>query len=67
VAFQLSDISGIGFSFSKASGVSNPTRVCGRPKGLAMHDVNGDGKADIVITNCGDGTVTILLSNLTGR
>jgi FG-GAP repeat len=46
--------------------------VSGRPKGLAMHDLNGDGRADIVVTNSGDGAVTslfgtILLSNSTGQ
>jgi hypothetical protein len=41
--------------------------MSGRPKRLALHDLNGDGKADIVVTNSGDGTVSVLSSNATGR
>ena len=36
--------------------------VGGKPKGLAIRDLNGDGKADVVTTNNGDNTVTIMLS-----
>jgi hypothetical protein len=32
------------------------------PKGLAIRDLNGDGKADMVITNNSDNTVTVILS-----
>ncbi len=35
--------------------------VSGHPKGLAIRDLNGDGKADIVVTNTATNTVTVIL------
>ena len=48
---------------NKSSVVSrSPIAVGGKPKGLAIRDLNGDRKADIVIANNGDNTVAVMLS-----
>jgi hypothetical protein len=45
--------------FSKAGG--SPFAVGYAPVSLAVADFNGDGKADLVVANSGDNTVTVLL------
>ena len=37
-----------------------------QPSGATVADVNGDGTADLVVTNAGDGTVTVLLGTGAG-
>jgi uncharacterized protein (TIGR03437 family) len=51
-----------GFTASPAS----PFAVGSQPVSVAVGDFNGDGKADLVITNSGDNTVTELLGNGSG-
>ena len=34
-----------------------------RPNGLALGDLNGDHKPDLVVTNSGDNTISVLLGN----
>jgi len=47
----------------KFSGASNSTvPVSGHPKGLVIRDLNGDGKADIVVANNAESAVTEILS-----
>ncbi|HEY0319547.1 MAG TPA: VCBS repeat-containing protein [Pyrinomonadaceae bacterium] len=41
---------------------SSTIALSGKPKGLAIRDLNGDGKADMVIANNGDNTVIVVLS-----
>jgi hypothetical protein len=36
--------------------------ISGHPKGLAIRDLNGDDKADIVVANNSDNTVTVMIS-----
>jgi len=50
--------------FTPAPG--SPMTVGTSPQSAAAWDVNGDGKPDIVVTNLGDNTVTLLLGDGTG-
>ena len=43
-----------------------PVVVGAQPMWLASGDFNGDGKVDLITSNIGDGTVTVLLSNGNG-
>jgi hypothetical protein len=45
-------------------GVSSSSTILigGKPKGLAICDLTWDSEADIVITNNGDNTITVMLS-----
>jgi len=48
-------------NFSAARGM--PPTVGAEPFAVAVADFNGDGIADLVVTNYGDGTVSVLLGN----
>jgi hypothetical protein len=51
------------FLMSKTAGpTASVIHVSGRPKGIALQDVNADGKADLLIANNGENTVTVILS-----
>ncbi|MEO8503904.1 MAG: VCBS repeat-containing protein [Acidobacteriota bacterium] len=51
------------FTISRAGAVASRRvlAIAGHPKGLAIRDLNGDGKADIVVTNSAGGGVTVIL------
>ena len=52
--------------FTMGRNASVPSRttvpIPGRPKGVALVDVDSDGKADIVVTNHAQGCVSVRLS-----
>jgi hypothetical protein len=51
------------FRLSRVGSVASGSilSIPGHPKGLAVRDLNGDGKADIVVTNSAANTLTIVL------
>ncbi len=61
VSIFLGDGSG---GFSAAAG--SPIGVGTDPQNVAVWDVNGDGKPDIVAANLGDNTITVLIGNGSG-
>jgi hypothetical protein len=51
------------FLMSRTAGpAASVIRVSGRPKGIALQDVSADGRADLLIANNGENTVTVILS-----
>ncbi|HEX3745061.1 MAG TPA: FG-GAP-like repeat-containing protein [Bryobacteraceae bacterium] len=57
-------------SMANASGAlqaaANPLAVGGKPESVAVGDFNGDGRPDLATANYNDGTVTVLIANLSG-
>ncbi len=58
-------LGGAGGTFTAAPG--SPQGVGNQPMLRVAPDVNGDGRADLVVNNYGSNTVSILLSNGTGQ
>ncbi|WP_193789079.1 beta strand repeat-containing protein, partial [Zavarzinella formosa] len=64
---NIKDLAGNGMaarSFAEAPG--SPISVGGKPKGMLLTDLNGDGRPDLVAANYGDNNVSVLLGTAAG-
>lgn len=62
------EVGALGVLFGNGDGSFRPVRLYtgGQPHSIALGDVNGDGRSDVVVANWGLGTVGVLIGNADG-